>query len=311
MSQKQSLPLGRIKLILEELAAEGLEKITFLGGEPFLHPDLCAMAEHARKSGLETAVVSNGTVITEQMAEKVVRDELFDILIFSLDGPQSVHDRIRGRNGIFKAATDNIRFIQKLRKARKQRSPKIYIYTTVSSLNIDEADQMLSVARKLDAHELRFVSASFVSEEIRCKTNALLGCEALSLHSYSAGPEIKIPPEKLQGLKDRLQELKTAAKQIGLRVSIEEILTDNPEKSQECPFVGKDMVISFNGDVYPCPMLPQYTLGNLTQKPLKEILNSTETLDRVSRITELFENSTLPVCPECCVEKRRVKDTRP
>lgn len=311
VSQKQSLSLDRIQHILEELAAEGLEKITFLGGEPFLHPDLCAMAEHARKSGLQTAVVTNGTVITQAIAEKVVCDELFDILIFSLDGPQSVHDRIRGRNGIFKASTDNIRFIQKLRKARKQRSPKIYIYTTVSSLNSDEADQMLSIARKLDAHELRFVSASFVGEEIRGKTNALLGCEALSLHSYSAGQDIKIPPEKLQGLKDRLQKLKAEAQKIGLRVSIENVLTDNPEKSQECPFVGKDMIISFNGDVYPCPMLPQYTLGNLAQKPLKEILNSPESLSRVNRITELFENHTLPVCPECCVEKRRVTDTRP
>ena len=170
---------------------------------------------------------------------------------------------------------------------------------------MDEADQMLSVAQKLDAHELRFVSASHVGEEIRDQTNNLFGCEALSLHSYSAGPEIKIPFEKLKGLKERLGALHGPAKKIGLRLSVEEYLTSH-SNARDCPFVGKDMVISFHGDICPCPMLPEYTLGNLMQKPLKKILNSLDSINRIKRIMEVFENQTLPVCPECCVEKRRV-----
>ncbi len=298
------MPLGRICEIHEELISEGVEKITYLGGEPFLHPDLCDMAGNAKKLGLQRAVVTNGTMITEKLAERVVKEELFDIMIFSIDGPKSVHDRIRGREGIFKAATDNIRFIQSLRKSLKKKLPKIYIYTTVSSLNADEADQMLSVAQKLDAHELRFVSASYVGEEIRDQTNRLFGCEALSLHSYSAGPEIKIPLEKLDSLKQRLEALQNHARKIGIRLSIEDYLTNNHAKSGDCPFVGKDMVISFHGDIYPCPMLPQYSLGNLMQKSLKEIVNSPESLTRLNTLLKFFKNQSLPVCAECCVEKK-------
>ena len=163
---------------------------------------------------------------------------------------------------------------------------------------------MLSVAQKLDAHELRFVSASYVGEEIRNKTNRLFGCQALSLHSYSAGPEIKIPLEKLENLKQRLEALQNRAKKIGIRLSLEDYLTSNKTKSVDCPFVGKDMVISFHGDIYPCPMLPQYSLGNLMQKSVKEIMNAPETLTRVNTILELFKKQCLPVCAECCVEKK-------
>lgn len=297
------MPLGRIREIHQELVSEGVEKITYLGGEPFLHPDLCDMAKHAKELGLQRAVVTNGTVLTEKLAARIVEEDLFDILIFSIDGPQAVHDRIRGREGIFKAATDNIRFIQKLRKSLHKQFPKIYLYTTVSSLNAETADQMLSVAQKLDAHELRFVSASYVSEEISNKTNILFGCEALSLHSYSAGPEIKIPEGQLISLRQRLEALQSHARKIGLRLSIEDYLTGN-SSAGNCLFVGKDLVISFNGDISPCPMLPQYTLGNLMQKPLKEIMSSPETLTRVNTIMEHFASRSMPVCKECCVEKR-------
>lgn len=303
VSQNQSLSLTRLLEIHQELVSEGIEKITYLGGEPFLHPEICTMAAHAKKTGLQTAVVTNGTLISEGQARRIVEENLFDLMIFSLDGPKPVHDRIRGREGIFKAATDNIRFIQKLRKSLQKKLPRIYIYTTVSSLNVNEADQMLSVAQKLDAHELRFVSASYVGEEIRNKTNNVFGGEALSLHSYSAGPEIKIPLEKLTGIKERLEGLKSHAQKIGIRLSLEDYLSSHPG-SRDCPFVGKDMVISFHGDIYACPMLPQYTLGNLMQKPLKEILSSEGSLKRVTQIAELFESHTLPVCPECCVEKK-------
>ena len=66
------MPLSRIEEIQKELVSEGIEKITYLGGEPFLHPDLSAMASHAGTLGLQRVVVTNGTMISKEMAEKIV-----------------------------------------------------------------------------------------------------------------------------------------------------------------------------------------------------------------------------------------------
>ena len=49
--------------LLEQLAAAGVEKINFVGGEPMLHPHIRAWIIHAKAVGLVTSIVSNGTGI--------------------------------------------------------------------------------------------------------------------------------------------------------------------------------------------------------------------------------------------------------
>src|SRR3990172_1022522 len=44
--------------IVSELKAQGTEKITFVGGEPLLHPDIGKILEHAKQIGLITTVVT-------------------------------------------------------------------------------------------------------------------------------------------------------------------------------------------------------------------------------------------------------------
>ncbi|MCO4761612.1 MAG: viperin family antiviral radical SAM protein [Myxococcales bacterium] len=46
--------------ILDDLQAAGTEKITFVGGEPTLHPGLPELVVHAAKLGMTTCIVTNG-----------------------------------------------------------------------------------------------------------------------------------------------------------------------------------------------------------------------------------------------------------
>jgi radical SAM protein with 4Fe4S-binding SPASM domain len=92
------------------------------------------------------------------------------------------------------------------------------------------------------------------------------------------------------------------AKKIGIRFLVEEYLK-NGRGSKVCRFLGKDLVISPFGDIYPCPMLPEYTIGNVTKTPLDKVICDKSIGVRVKRISNLCSRKELPVCSECCVEK--------
>lgn len=53
------------------LAAAGVSKITFVGGEPLLHPLLPELLAAAKGAGLVTSLVSNGSLLTEDWLRRM------------------------------------------------------------------------------------------------------------------------------------------------------------------------------------------------------------------------------------------------
>jgi hypothetical protein len=77
------------------LAAHGdRARVTILGGEPLLHPELAlSIATRARKGGAKVGVVSNGTHATPKVAEQLAK--IGAELSISIDGPAETHDKHR------------------------------------------------------------------------------------------------------------------------------------------------------------------------------------------------------------------------
>jgi len=299
---RENAPLSaeEIKLVQRSLKDAGINRITYLGGEPFLNPDILDISQNAKSEGLSTAVVTNGTAITQDKIKNIVTDELFDIIIFSIDGPEQIHDNIRGKNGTFKKAIETIKDIQKLKKSKKYSRPKIYFYCTVSSLNYNCLEEVFQLAQKLDAAALKFLSISCVTKNLIERTNSILKLPAIITHSYSVESSLRIPEKELSRISHTLNILNERAKIIGLKLIAEKFLMG--EKSpKSCELLPRDFVISAFGDIYPCPMLPELTTGNIRNTPLKELLAKSES--QIDYINNLSSARKLPVCGECCVEK--------
>jgi MoaA/NifB/PqqE/SkfB family radical SAM enzyme len=84
------------KKAITEAAEVGIPVISFSGGEPFVHPAIFRLLEHAFSTGVRVQMVSNGTLIKKDKIEFLSQ---LDCLTISVDGTEEVHDHIRQRKG--------------------------------------------------------------------------------------------------------------------------------------------------------------------------------------------------------------------
>ncbi len=94
---------------VRKLADAGVTIIAFSGGEPLMRKDLFEALKLARDYGVYTAIATNGTLITREVARRLKELDLYYVEI-SLDGADpKTHDVFRGVPGAFEKAVRGIR----------------------------------------------------------------------------------------------------------------------------------------------------------------------------------------------------------
>jgi len=93
---------------IRDLADFGIPVLLFSGGEPLLRKDFFPLADLAKGLGLRVALSTNGTLITEKMADNIKNTGFAEVGI-SLDGIGVNNDYFRGYDGAFKSALEGIR----------------------------------------------------------------------------------------------------------------------------------------------------------------------------------------------------------
>ncbi len=97
ISGTSSLPVGLVKEILDEGYDAGYRHLHITGGEPLLWEGLFETLDYGFGLGYETIFMNtNGTLLTEEISRKLAGYSGFSISV-SLDGPERLHDRIRGK----------------------------------------------------------------------------------------------------------------------------------------------------------------------------------------------------------------------
>lgn len=81
---------------INELAAAGMTRASFSGGEALLRSDTAQIVAHAKSLGLFTSLNSNGWLAQERLGELAGS---LDMVVFSLDGSAEAHDASRSQPG--------------------------------------------------------------------------------------------------------------------------------------------------------------------------------------------------------------------
>jgi len=142
------LDTSLVKRLLDEIALLNSESVVlFTGGEVFLRKDAFEIINHGVRQGLTIEAVSNGSLIDQALAKKIVESGLSNIAV-SLDGAkEATHDLIR-QKGAYKKALNALRFLADA-KRQKGSGPQISMWVTIMRENVDELFDIIALAKDL------------------------------------------------------------------------------------------------------------------------------------------------------------------
>jgi len=121
--------------ILNNLIRDGIESITWTGGEALLYPNLIKLVKKAKENGIKNKLITNGLILAQNNQLREICDYL-DSLTLSLD---SINDSINIELGRGKNHYSNIK---KVLEYVKDKDLKLNINTVVSKKNIAELEDL-------------------------------------------------------------------------------------------------------------------------------------------------------------------------
>lgn len=137
------LTVDQIRKIFHKIRHEAhVPSVSFTGGEPTLRKDLPELVREAVATGLRVNLISNGTLITDQLAKDLKVAGLSSAQI-SIEGPSTeLHDELTAAPGSFEKAVQGLKFL-------KEAGLSVHHNTTLTTRNIDAAPLMADLAQSL------------------------------------------------------------------------------------------------------------------------------------------------------------------
>jgi AdoMet-dependent heme synthase len=147
LASPSDLPTALCLNMIDQIAEFSNPILVLSGGEPLYRPDIFELARYAADKGLRVALATNGTLVTKDVAQKIVECGVKRVSI-SLDGSNAAtHDSFRGIPGSFEAAVYGFRNLKEL-------GIPVQINMTVARHNVAELPKVLELVRGLGADAL-------------------------------------------------------------------------------------------------------------------------------------------------------------
>ncbi len=127
------------KKVIAALRAAGAEKLTFAGGEPTLHPNLCALLRFAKGLGLVTSLVTNGSRLDRVLD---ACGDAIDWVALSVDSPDELTQQLLGRGH-----GDHVARAIQLAKRCHALGVRVKLNTVVTALNC--GDDLSDLVRQI------------------------------------------------------------------------------------------------------------------------------------------------------------------
>jgi len=147
LSSPLDLPTTKALNLIEQVSQYALPILVLSGGEPLFRADIFDLARYGTDRGLRVALATNGTLVSREIAHKIVAAGVRRVSI-SLDGAcAATHDAFRGIPGAFDAALRGFRNLKEL-------GMSLQINMTIARHNAHELPAVLELARAIGADAL-------------------------------------------------------------------------------------------------------------------------------------------------------------
>ena len=260
----EDLPTEEWLQFIDEMRQCAVMDVCLAGGEPFMREDLPELLEAIVKNRMRFSLVSNGTLINDQLAENINKTKRCNSVQVSIDGSNAkVHETSRGK-GSFDRAVRGIKILQ------KHKVP-VTVRVTIHSHNVHDLENTAHFL--LEDLGLPGFSTNAAGYLGSCRKNAidlLLGVEdrqsamktLLQLEEkYNNRITAQAGPLADAHYWQRMEK----ARQVGAPQF------DNGGSLTGCGCPTKKIVVRSNGSIVPCTMLAHMELGRINTDSLQEV----------------------------------------
>jgi heme b synthase len=260
---KTDMDTEKAKKFIDSLSDFSKPILVFSGGEPLFRKDIFELASYAKGKGLTTALATNGTLIDEDKANRIV-EAGFERVAISIDGANpATHDGFRGIPGSFSRAIEGF---MRLRR----RGMSMQINCTLARHNAAEKEELYELALALGAMALHIFMLVPVGCGMEISEQNQLPAEEYEdilnwLYDKSREKKLQI---KATCAPHYYRIMRQRAKQEGTKLSY--VTHGLDAVTRGCLAGSAVCFVSHKGEVYPCGYLP-VTAGNVLTQTFSEI----------------------------------------
>ena len=239
------------------------------GGEPMLRDKLVTeMCVKAKQRGMEGRLQTNGTRLSEESIEALVRAG-WDCVSISLDGPdEAVNDVVRFK-GAFARIVKALHTLREIKAAHRSTLPTVSVHLTITAQNHDRLEDMVTFCRE---NGVEMLVASPLIERGMEGTNFLLNAkQRAALPEYVRKAAGKADAERLPHIRRNL-------------LMLLETLTDGTSGGRPLRLGASDQIVSAHclepwtglsivssGHVSPCCFFWDEQADSIRDKGLREV----------------------------------------
>ncbi|MGB7538055.1 MAG: radical SAM protein [Anaerolineales bacterium] len=300
-ASRNELALADWKRLVDEIAEHGLKSVILRGGEVFLYPDIIPLLEYLRAKGIFTSIDTNGTRLASFAADLVRIGNMH--LTFSVDGPEEIHDSVRGVKGTFQRLREGLARLEEEEKRQGAALSKSITFT-ISPWSYRGLGQLPDVARSLGIGSICIVAYYFIpraiGETYEAELGKNFGCKAFSwrgFHHEESGVDVEKFPGELRAYRSALAGITDypyfPMSEDEYRTWFTDAVT--PVGSTACANVEKLIDIQPAGEANFCVDFPDYVIGNVRESTIAELWKS----PRAEAFRAYRRRQPLAVCARC------------
>lgn len=278
--REHGVPTELLRTLLRDAFALGARKFIPCGGEVFLRKDFVNLVAFAHDLGYTSQeIVTNGTLITDEALERLQACPSARLHV-SIEGPEEIHDSFRGRGSWQKS-------MSAVRRALARRI-RVGLSSVIMRSSLPWLWSIIDFAAELEIPEVSF--QPFQME--------IFGMER-DPTPFSFGPYHR--DELIRSLSD----LRARAREKGVGIYTEALLDEvpaylidgiRPIPAQGCVVPSKLMLVSRQGEIYPCFFMRDTAMGNVYVDQLQDVWHS----QLHKKITQMALDSRCPGCLAAC-----------
>jgi SynChlorMet cassette radical SAM/SPASM protein ScmE len=285
------LPFEVLQKLIDEIALAKTMFVTLSGGEPFIRNDLMNLINYIIKKPIRYSILSNGSLITNELAAFIASTSRCQYIQISLDGScREIHDVFRGP-GSFDGAVRGIRLLNRY-------NVPVAIRVTVHKQNLHDLKNVAHfILSELQIPSFGVNSASFFgtcrNNESKIQLSVSERFEAMNIFLELSAKY----PDQIQAMAGPLAEAIMWRQMINAADS-NALPFPNGGRLTGCGCVNSKLAIRSDGSYVPCLLLPEIVLGKINRDRLIDIWNYAPDLLKL-RARKTVSLDTFEFCRSC------------